>query len=93
MARPLRIEFSGACYHMINRGNFRFAVFREDRDRELILEKLVDFAERLGGMTVGGLCATRYKMSRRLQTPEEPDLCAAVKGLVRSLAEAHRIKK
>mgnify|MGYP006865083036 CR=1 FL=1 len=22
MARPLRIEFSGACYHIINRGNF-----------------------------------------------------------------------
>jgi len=46
MARPLRIEFPGACYHVINRGNFRFPVFREDRDRELILEKLVDLAER-----------------------------------------------
>ena len=46
MARPLRIEFPGACYHVINRGNFRFPVFREDRDRELLLEKLVDFAER-----------------------------------------------
>ncbi|MBT3376967.1 MAG: hypothetical protein HN742_39570 [Lentisphaerae bacterium] len=91
---------------MINGGNFRFAVFREDRDRELILEKLVNFAERflgryslsdlaerLGGMTVGGLCATRYKMSRRLQPPEETDLCAAAKGLVRSLAEEHKVTK
>jgi hypothetical protein len=43
---------------------------------------LSDLAERLGGMTVGGICATRYRMSRRLQTPEETDLCAAVEGLV-----------
>ena len=46
MARPLRIEFDGACYHVINRGNLRFPVLTEDRDRELILAKLVDFAER-----------------------------------------------
>ncbi len=46
MARPLRIEFPGACYHVINRGNFRFPVFREDRDRELVVARLVDFAER-----------------------------------------------
>ena len=32
MARPLRVEFPGACYHVINRGNFRFAVFREAQD-------------------------------------------------------------
>jgi len=46
MARPLRIEFPGACYHVINRGNFRFPVFREERDRELVLARLIDFAER-----------------------------------------------
>ena len=46
MARPLRMEFPGACYHVICRGNFRFPVFREDRDRELILRRLVDFSER-----------------------------------------------
>ena len=46
MARPLRIEFEGACYHVISRGNFRFPVFREERDREIILEKLIDCAER-----------------------------------------------
>jgi len=46
MARPLRIEFPGACYQVINRGNFRFPVFRDDADRKLLLEKFVDFAER-----------------------------------------------
>ena len=46
MARPLRIEFPGACYHIISRGNFRFPVFQDDRDRELLLRKLSEFSER-----------------------------------------------
>ena len=29
MARPLRIEVSGACYHVINRGNYRRNLFKE----------------------------------------------------------------
>ena len=46
MARPLRVEFPGACYHIISRGNFRVPVFRDDRDRELFLRKLAEFSER-----------------------------------------------
>jgi len=45
MARPLRVEFPGACYHVMCRGNFRFPVFCEERDRELLLECFVRFAE------------------------------------------------
>jgi REP-associated tyrosine transposase len=40
MARPLRIEYPGAVYHVITRGNNRAAVFRDDRDRRRYLEKL-----------------------------------------------------
>ncbi len=29
MARPLRLEFAGACYHVINRGNYRRTLFAE----------------------------------------------------------------
>jgi REP element-mobilizing transposase RayT len=46
MARPLRIEFPGACYHVVNRGNFRFPVFEDAADRALLLEKLADFSAR-----------------------------------------------
>jgi len=28
MARKLRLEFPGACYHVINRGNYRTALFQ-----------------------------------------------------------------
>ena len=53
MARPLRIEYSGAYYHVTSRGNERKAIFRDDRDRERLLELLAravkDFHLRLHG--------------------------------------------
>jgi putative transposase len=33
MARPLRIEFAGALYHLCARGNERRKIFRNERDR------------------------------------------------------------
>ena len=33
MARPLRIEFSGALYHLTARGNAQQAIFIEEDDR------------------------------------------------------------
>ena len=40
MARPLRIEYPGAVYHITNRGNDRKAVFKDDQDRETFLKIL-----------------------------------------------------
>ncbi|CAB1072234.1 FIG00679443: hypothetical protein [Olavius algarvensis Delta 1 endosymbiont] len=40
MARPLRITFPGAFYHVTSRGNERKAVFKSKRDREKFLEYL-----------------------------------------------------
>ena len=42
MARPLRIEFPGAVYHVTSRGNERKAIFRDDQDRKRFLEALAD---------------------------------------------------
>jgi REP element-mobilizing transposase RayT len=47
MARPLRIEFPGALYHVIVRGNERKAVFRDDSDRECYLRRLAHYREKL----------------------------------------------
>ncbi|HVS54526.1 MAG TPA: transposase [Opitutaceae bacterium] len=33
MARKLRLEFPGACYHVINRGNYRSWVFRDEKTK------------------------------------------------------------
>ncbi|MEA3410862.1 MAG: transposase [Pseudomonadota bacterium] len=46
MARPLRIEFDGAWYHVMNRGQGRRVVFRTDAQREYFLSLLADTTER-----------------------------------------------
>lgn len=40
MARPLRIEYPGAWYHVMNRGRRREDIFLDDRDKEMYLEVL-----------------------------------------------------
>ncbi len=40
MARPLRIEFAGALYHMTARGNARQDIFLNNNDREEFLNVL-----------------------------------------------------
>jgi len=44
MARPTRIEFAGAVYHVITRGNNRQKVFKDDRDHKTYLEKLSHYS-------------------------------------------------
>ena len=43
MSRPPRLEFSGAVYHVIARGNEQRDVFRDDTDRELYLDRLARY--------------------------------------------------
>jgi REP element-mobilizing transposase RayT len=38
MARPLRIEYPGAVYHITSRGNDKKTVFKDDQDRETFLK-------------------------------------------------------
>lgn len=40
MARPLRIEFAGALYHVMARGNARDAIFLDDDDRQEYIANL-----------------------------------------------------
>ena len=47
MARQPRVEFSGALYHVIVRGNERRAVFRDDRDRKDYLRRLALYRQKL----------------------------------------------
>ena len=46
MARPLRIEYPGAVYHVTSRGNARDIIFLKDEDRKGFLEILFDVIER-----------------------------------------------
>jgi len=42
MSRPLRLEFSGALYHVTARGNAHADIFLDDEDRERFLQLLKD---------------------------------------------------
>ncbi len=46
MARPLRIEFEDAIYHLCARGNARQPVFRDERDCARFLKLLSESAQR-----------------------------------------------
>lgn len=48
MARPLRIEFEGAVYHVTSRGNARSDIYLSDDDREMFLEVLAHVVDRFG---------------------------------------------
>jgi putative transposase len=48
MARPLRLEFKGAVYHLTSRGNARQKIFFSDADRELFIETLTHVISRYG---------------------------------------------
>ena len=45
MVRPLRIEYPGAYYHVMNRGNRREDIFLTDKDRKVFLDRLADSYE------------------------------------------------
>ncbi len=46
MARPLRIEYPGAIYHITARGNARQAIYEDDTDKSAFLGTLQTVAER-----------------------------------------------
>ena len=46
MARPLRIEYDGALYHVTSRGNEQKPIFKHDADRELFLNTLFHVTQR-----------------------------------------------
>ena len=48
MVRPLRIEFPGAIYHVMSRGNARQTVFRDETDSQRLLDGLAVVVSRLG---------------------------------------------
>ena len=48
MARKPRVEFDGALYHVIVRGNQRQRTFQDDQDRRCYLERLEHYRQRYG---------------------------------------------
>ena len=69
MARPLRIVFPGAWYHIVNRGASRAQVFRDDVDVRTFLDLLAELPTRFG-VEVHGYCAMGNHYHVLVCTPE-----------------------
>ena len=69
MARPLRIEYPNACYHVINRGDNRRLVFSGPEDYTLFLDKLALFSE-IYKIKVRAYCLMPNHFHMYIQTPE-----------------------
>ena len=48
MARKARVEFVGAVYHLLDRGDRQEVIFRDDTDRERFLSALGQACARTG---------------------------------------------
>ena len=51
MARKVRIEWAGACYHVINRGNYRRDLFARKGAAQSFQTCLFEAAEMANGVT------------------------------------------
>jgi putative transposase len=69
MSRPLRIEYPGAVYHVLCRGNNRQKIFRDDLDRGRYLEKLVHYCE-LKEVSLLGYCLLSNHIHLLVETPQ-----------------------
>lgn len=79
MARPLRVEYAGACYHITSRGNAQQAIFRDDGDREALLAILADTVKQFG-WELFAYCLMGNHYHFLLATPQ-PNLSRGMKQL------------
>ena len=69
MARPLRIEYPGAIYHITSRGNARQPIFEDDEDRKTFLE-LIDLAVSRYKWLCHAYCLMDNHYHLLIETPE-----------------------
>lgn len=69
MARPLRLEFPGALYHVTSRGNRQGPIYQDDRDRREFLILLSDVCER-NNWCIHAYCLMTNHYHLVIETPE-----------------------
>lgn len=85
MARPLRLEFEGALYHIISRGNARQKIFRTDADYRQFLKILSVVVERYSWL-VHAYCLLSNHYHLLVETPQ-PNLSAGMRQLNSTYAQ------
>jgi putative transposase len=69
MARKLRIQYPGAVYHVMNRGDRREAIFHDDQDRASFLETLGEACAKTGWQ-VEAYCLMPNHFHLVVETPQ-----------------------
>ncbi len=69
MARKLRIQYAGAVYHVLNRGDRREEIFRDDPDRRRFLETLAEACVKTGWQ-VHAYCLMPNHFHLVVETPQ-----------------------
>jgi len=69
MARPIRIEYNGALYHVTSRGNSQQDIYLSDEDRVVFLEVLRKARNRFNGV-VHAYCLMTNHYHLLIETPE-----------------------
>lgn len=69
MARPLRIEYPGALYHVISRGNAHQDIYRDDQDRQNFLDWIAD-AVKTYNLIIHAYCLMDNHYHLLMETPE-----------------------
>ena len=76
MARPLRVEYPGAYYHVINPGNNQEHIFKNDRDKEKCLGYLKKAVERFS-IIIHTYCLMDNHLHLMVETADA-NLCRAM---------------
>ena len=69
MARPLRIEFAGALYHVTSRGDGQEDIYRDDNDRKVFLEVLAEAKARFNWI-IHAYCLMSNHYHILIETPD-----------------------
>jgi len=69
MSRPLRVESEGGLYHVLNRGNYRSAIFRSDKTKAAFLKCLGEACEKTGWL-IHAWCVMSNHYHLAIETPE-----------------------
>jgi len=80
MARKLRIQYAGAIYHVMNRGDHREDIFRDDEDRQSFLSTLGQVCARTDWQ-IHAWCLMRNHFHLVIETPK-PNLVEGMKWLL-----------
>ena len=80
MARKLRIQYPGALYHVMSRGDRREPIFADDQDRRRFIETLTETCEKTRWQ-VHAYCLMKNHFHLVVETPQ-PNLVAGMKWLL-----------